>query len=155
MTAALFSPGEQDCRGLSLTPLSFSDLDGFGQDDHLAAFRVFLLSSAAIAANVLPLRKGVAASAALVALAHEALRQEIRDSLQPKRFFETHFRPFRVSVTRPVPSARGFLTGYYEPMVDGSLTRRRNFTAPVLARPSNLEFPGALSRPRRDRGGSH
>jgi membrane-bound lytic murein transglycosylase A len=32
----------------------------------------------------------------------------------------------------------GFLTGYYEPLVDGSLTRTREFTAPVLGRPDNL-----------------
>jgi len=32
----------------------------------------------------------------------------------------------------------GFLTGYYEPIVDGSLTRTREFTAPVLGRPDNL-----------------
>jgi membrane-bound lytic murein transglycosylase A len=33
----------------------------------------------------------------------------------------------------------GFLTGYYEPIVEGSLTASRDFTAPVLARPDNLE----------------
>jgi membrane-bound lytic murein transglycosylase A len=30
------------------------------------------------------------------------------------------------------------LTGYYEPTVDGSLTRTREFTAPLLGRPDNL-----------------
>ena len=36
------------------------------------------------------------------------------------------------------PDTAGFLTGYYEPVVDGSLTPTRDFSAPVLARPDNL-----------------
>ncbi|MGA7384134.1 MAG: MltA domain-containing protein [Methylocella sp.] len=32
----------------------------------------------------------------------------------------------------------GFLTGYYEPIVEGSSLRTRNFTAPVYSRPDNL-----------------
>jgi membrane-bound lytic murein transglycosylase A len=32
----------------------------------------------------------------------------------------------------------GFLTGYYEPIVEGSSLRTRNFTAPLLRRPDNL-----------------
>ena len=83
---------------LFLTRLAFKDLAGFGEDDHLAAFLVFLNSCAFIAAKAPPLRKGHAASAALEAIAHEALRQEVRDSAKARRFFETHFRPFRVSV---------------------------------------------------------
>jgi membrane-bound lytic murein transglycosylase A len=89
------------------------------------------------------LRNGVAASAALKAIAHAALRQEIRDSAQARRFFEAHFTPFRVAAKCPVRSFSGFLTDYYEPIVAGSLTRTRDFTAPVLGRPDNLD---ALAR---------
>jgi membrane-bound lytic murein transglycosylase A len=133
------APGAQDRPGLLLTPLSFEDLAGFGQDDHLETFRVFLQSCASIAAQTPPLRNGVAASAALKTIAHAALRQEVRDAAQARRFFEAHFRPFRVSAKGPAPSISGFLTGYYEPMVEGSPSPSRDFTAPVLARPGNLE----------------
>jgi membrane-bound lytic murein transglycosylase A len=34
--------------------------------------------------------------------------------------------------------SNGFLTGYYEPIVEGSLTRTPNFMAPVVARPDNF-----------------
>lgn len=131
--------GAQDRRGVSLTPLSLEDLAGFGEDDHLAAFRVFVQSCAVIAEKTPPLRKGAAASAALEAIAHAALRQEDLNAAQARRFFEAHFRPFHISAHGPSVDNEGFLTGYYEPIVEGSLTASRDFTAPVLARPDNLE----------------
>ena len=131
--------GAQERRGVSLTPLSFEDLAGFSADDHLAAFRVFVQSCAVIAEKTPPLRKGAAASAALEAIAHAALRQEDLNAAQARRFFEAHFRPFHISAHGPGVDNEGFLTGYYEPIVEGSLTASHDFTAPVLARPDNLE----------------
>ena len=131
------APGARDLRGLSRTRLSFADLADFGQDDHLEAFQVFARSCATIAAKKSPLRKGVAASAALKGIAHHALRQEVREPAQARRFFERHFRPCRVSACAGVHNA-GFLTGYYEPIVEGSSLRTNNFTAPVRGRPDNL-----------------
>ena len=133
------APAAQDRRGLSPTPLSFEDLAGFGEDDHLAAFRVFVQSCACIAEKTPPLRKGAAVSAALEAIAQAALHQEVLNAAQARRFFEAHFRPFRVFAKFPAADNEGFLTGYYEPIVEGSLTPSRDFTAPVLARPENLD----------------
>jgi membrane-bound lytic murein transglycosylase len=144
MTATPFPPGStagtQDRRELRLNRLSFADLADFGQDDHLEAFQVFARSCAAILDRTPPLRDGVAASAALKAIAYQALRalrQEVREPAQARRFFERHFRPYRVSAGAGVRNA-GFLTGYYEPVVEGSLAPTRNFTAPVRGRPDNL-----------------
>jgi membrane-bound lytic murein transglycosylase A len=141
MTTAPFPPasalGARDRRELWLRRLSFADLADFGRDDHLEAFQVFARSCAAIAASAPPPRKGVAASAALKTIAYAALRQEVREPAQARRFFERHFRPCRVSACKGVCNA-GFLTGYYEPIVDGSPLRARNFTAPVRGRPDNL-----------------
>jgi membrane-bound lytic murein transglycosylase A len=131
------APEARDRHGLSLTRLSFADLADFGRDDYLEAFQVFARSCASIAGSAPPPRKGVAASAALKAIAHAALRQEAREPAQARRFFERHFRPCRVSACAGVRNA-SFLTGYYEPVVDGSLTRTRNFTAPVLGRPDKF-----------------
>jgi membrane-bound lytic murein transglycosylase A len=146
MTTLPFAPAFalelQDRGGVWLTPLSFEDLAGFGEDDHLAAFRVFVQSCALIAEKTPPLRKGAAASTALAAIANAALRQAgqgVLDAARGRRFFETHFRPYRVSAHGPGADPAGFLTGYYEPIVEGSLTASRDFTAPVLARPDNLE----------------
>lgn len=125
-------------RNPPLTPLCFDDLAGFGQDDLAEAFEVFVLSCAAITGNKPSLRQGIGASAALKTIGQAALRQEIRTSTQAKRFFETHFRPYRVAENGSDEKNAGILTGYYEPIVDGSLTSSHDFTAPILARPDNL-----------------
>ncbi len=103
---------------------------------------MFTQSCAAIEEMTPPLRRGVAASAALKSIAHDALRQEVSGPAQARRFFERHFRPCRVPTCAGVHNA-GFLTGYYEPIVDGSLTRSLDFPAPILTRPDNLN---ALAR---------
>jgi len=72
------------------------------------------------------------------------MRRSARRAKGPERrpskaVFEAHFRPFHISAQGPGVDNEGFLTGYYEPLVEGSLTVSRDFTAPVLARPDNLE----------------
>jgi membrane-bound lytic murein transglycosylase A len=149
MTASAFppdwAPGTGDRRELCLSRVSFADLDDFWQDDHIEAFQVFERSCAAIAANVPPPRKGVAASAALKAIAQAALRQEMREPAQARRFFEAYFRPFRMAAKIPWASDAGFLTGYYEPIVEGSLRPCRDFTAPVLGWPDNLDASARIA----------
>jgi membrane-bound lytic murein transglycosylase A len=146
MTATAFppdsAPGTRDWRELWLSRLSFADLADFGQDDHLEAFQVFARSCAAIAAKKSPLRNGAPATPALNAIANAALRNEVREPAQARRFFERHFRPCRVSACAGMRDA-GFLTGYYEPIVEGSSLRTRNFTAPVRGRPDNLNARAA------------
>ncbi len=145
MAAPVFSPLSESERtakernAFFVTPVSFAGLAGFERDDHREAFRVFALSCAAIAAKSPPLRKATAASVCLEAIAHEALRAPPRDRAEARQFFETHFVPCRIATDRAGGRGNGFLTGYYEPIVDGSLTRTSAFTAPVLGRPDNLD----------------
>jgi membrane-bound lytic murein transglycosylase A len=119
-----------------LDPVSFADLAGFAGDDCLVAFRTFLRSAKALAENSAPTRPGVAPSAGLLAVAREALSADISDAGAARAFFESRFRPFRV---RADAGARaGFLTGYYEPRLRGSLAPSPEFPTPVLARPADL-----------------
>ena len=121
---------------MALDPVSFADLPGFDEDDGLAAFQTFRRSAKAIAEGVAPTRTGVAASPGLLAIAREALSAKVADAGAARRFFQQSFRPFRV---RPEGAGEaGFLTGYYEPRLEGSLTPSREFSAPVLARPDDL-----------------
>jgi membrane-bound lytic murein transglycosylase A len=114
--------------------LSFADLNGFAEDDHAAAFAVFQRSCASIIANRPALRGAVPPSAAFKAVCSIALAQSAA-SAEARRFFETYFRPFR---TVPSPGeSSGFFTGYYEPAVEGSLTRSADFTAPILSAPDD------------------
>ncbi len=141
MTASISPPvpqrGTLDPAGLSLCPISFGEIPDFGLDDHFEAFQVFLRSCAAIAAKTPPLRACVAPSLDLERVAHKALRQEVHDNAAARRFFEDNFRPCRFSGAAGAAQGPGLLTGYYEPIAGGSLTRTPEFTAPVLARPDN------------------
>jgi membrane-bound lytic murein transglycosylase A len=127
------------------SPLAFSDLPGFAADDHTEAFAVFQRSCAAIAERRAPLREAIAPSPALAAIGRRALTLRSPGRLEALRFFEAHFRPFRA---KPAQGAGpgGFFTGYYEPVVEGSLTRTDAFTAPILSPPIDLAERGAPAR---------
>jgi membrane-bound lytic murein transglycosylase A len=119
-----------------LHPVRFADLAGFADDDCLAAFQTFRRSAGAFAHGLAPTRPGIAPPAALLNIARDALSSDIDDADAARAFFERRFRPFRVSPDGPRQS--GFLTGYYEPRLRGSLERTDAFATPALARPDDL-----------------
>ena len=128
-----FAPGPGGAR---LRAVAFADLPGYGQDDSLAAFAAFLRTARTIASGALELRSALPAPASLRAVCEQALRTPVATAADARRFFEGHFTPCRI-MTDEEPSA--FLTGYYEPVVPGSLTRTADFTEPVFARPVDLD----------------
>nr|WP_036260224.1 MltA domain-containing protein [Methylocapsa aurea] len=138
----------------ALQDLAFADLEGFGEDDHFEAFQVFARSSAAIVEDRPPLREGIAPSPALKAICRRALTEDVGDRARARRFFEAHFRPCRVLTQgsnghkkgRDNTQSGAFLTGYYEPIVAGSLTPNADFTAPLLSRPDDLISPASGAR---------
>jgi membrane-bound lytic murein transglycosylase A len=56
-----------------------------------------------------------------------------------RQFFEANFMPVRI---RKLGDSAGFLTAYYEPIVDGSRFPTREFTVPLYRRPRDLVAPG-------------
>jgi membrane-bound lytic murein transglycosylase A len=135
----LCTPAPREGHDFSLTRVTFGDLSGFDEDDHLEAYNAFAASCAAMASRAPPLRQAAAPSAALEAIAAQALRRKVRDRTQARLFFETHFRPFRIAQGSAETGGNGFLTGYYEPLVEGSLTQSQDFPVPVLGRPDKLD----------------
>jgi membrane-bound lytic murein transglycosylase A len=120
----------------ALEQARFADLIGFGDDDVSEAFAAFLRSAKALAEGAPPTRPGLAPSAALLATARDALSVDLRRPGSARDFFEQRFQPWRV---RPdAGAASGFLTGYYEPRLRGSLEPSDAFRAPVLGRPDDL-----------------
>src|ERR1700761_5678249 len=117
-----------------MTPVAFERLPGFSDDNTLAAFAVFQGLARASASGGKPLRAAQATSAALQSAAGAALAADLRDDAAARAFFMAHFE---LRLIGP-----GFLTGYYEPWVEGSLTPSRAFAAPLLARPPDLPAPG-------------
>jgi membrane-bound lytic murein transglycosylase A len=147
--------------GAEAVETPFSSIAGWIEDDHLAAWRVFLTHCAALKARSPALREGAAPPDSLVAACAGALRAEVADAAAARRFFERWFQPFEI---RP-ESGAGFLTGYYEPEVDASRVRTPEFSAPLLARPGDLVtipqgetlsgIPAGYAAARRNPDGSH
>jgi membrane-bound lytic murein transglycosylase A len=76
-----------------------------------------------------------------VALAHvcrQALAAGRLTDDQARLFFESNFRPLRVA---KLGDSAGFLTGYYEPIVDGSRFPTGVFKVPIYRRPPDLVPP--------------
>ena len=144
-----------------LEPLDFDSLAGFDDDDHLAAFRCFARSARTLVEPGPRGRAARPASPALIAAARAALDSDVAGGAAARRFFATQFRPFRI---KPEPAGGGFLTGYYEPCVMGSLAATDAFRWPILARPPDLvtfapgeapaDFPEGVSGARRRGDGS-
>jgi membrane-bound lytic murein transglycosylase A len=145
----------------TLQPLSFDDLEGFAEDDHRAAFALFAAHAAAIVNETPVLRPALSATPDLRALFRKALAAPSRDDDAARLFFEENFLLYRVLDT---DTDRGFLTGYYEPVVEGSLNETREFRTPVYGRPDDLVtlasgetapgVPSGLSAARRNGDGS-
>jgi membrane-bound lytic murein transglycosylase A len=79
---------------------------------------------------------------ALEQVCGRAVRAGRLDSEAARLFFEANFVPVRI---RKLGDHAGFLTGYYEPIVDGSRFPTREFTVPMYRRPSDLVAPGAAA----------
>ena len=122
---------------IALRPLVFDALPAFAQDDHLAAFQTFLKSAQFIAASDRELRLALPTPLALKRACEKALAVTVTTKNEARRFFESTFTLHKFEDKNS--QQRPFFTGYYEPVVQGSLTRTNEFTEPVLARPADLE----------------
>jgi membrane-bound lytic murein transglycosylase A len=115
-----------------LQPVAFEDLGGWTGDDHAAAFRAFRLSAGQLAEAV-PRAKELGIPVPQRAAA-AALQMENPGAGAARRFFERWFDAVRV-----VPhTGDGFVTGYYEPEVEGRRVPDAEFGHPIYARPEDL-----------------
>nr|WP_249128165.1 MltA domain-containing protein [Bradyrhizobium sp. AUGA SZCCT0169] len=120
-------------------PVAWSDITGWREDDHLAAYKTFRDSCKPIAAQTKPPSEPKAIGTSLRDPCRVARGLELTDGARAKAFFEEHFLPLRIS---RLGEPEGFVTGYYEPIVDGSRTENEVYKVPVYRRPSNLFVRG-------------
>lgn len=120
-------------------PVTWTGIPGWAQDDQLAAFAAFLASCRPILAQRESPKEPKALGASLREPCQAARAAKVDDTAEARAFFERHFTPLRIS---RLGEAEGFVTGYYEPMLDGSRTYSEQFPVPVLRRPSNLFVRG-------------
>jgi membrane-bound lytic murein transglycosylase A len=124
--------------GSQYTPVAWADIAGWKDDDHLAAFRTFRASCKVISARTGP-PGDKALSGSLREPCRAAKAADIADNARARAFFQQHFEPLQIS---RLGEDSGFVTGYYEPVIDGSRTRTDVYNVPVYRRPSNLFVRG-------------
>jgi membrane-bound lytic murein transglycosylase A len=141
-SAATAQPTALKIANSQLEPLAWADLNGWTDDDHVAAFKTFMDSCRAILPRTNPGRDAGPMFSALQQVCRRARTFVASDNEKARGFFEVNFRPVRIAT---LGEAAGFLTGYYEPIVEGSRTWSEEFDVPLYRKPSNL-IPGGRRR---------
>ena len=122
----------------ALEPIDWNALDGWAADDHAAAFATFLASCHPLLRTIPSKGEIRPMYLALTHVCRQALAAGRPTAEQARVFFERNFRPLRIS---KLGENAGFLTGYYEPIVDGSRVPTGIFKVPIYRRPRDLVPP--------------
>ena len=120
-------------------PVAFSAVDGWAADDHAAAYAAFLTSCRALLGSAKTSRDTRPVYPALLEICRKARTVGTLGADAARKFFEENFRAVRVG---KIEDPNGFLTGYYEPIVDGSRTLTDDFKVPLYGRPRDLVHMG-------------
>jgi membrane-bound lytic murein transglycosylase A len=123
-----------------LEPVKWTDLDGWAADDQAAAFAAFRSSCAPFLAK----KRATDARPIYGALREVCKRAAAAGPLaadkdKARAFFEDNFQPVRVA---KLGESSGLLTGYFEPIVDGSRFPNPEFHTPLYRRPRDLVVAG-------------
>ncbi|MCP2000234.1 murein transglycosylase A [Nitrobacter winogradskyi] len=133
------SLGPLEIPGAQYSPVAFAEIAGWNTDNHLDAFKAFRASCRAVTARRVSAVSHKALGVSLRDPCRVAKSMNIPDNAKARAFFEDRFRAVRIS---RLGETDGFVTGYYEPIIDGSRIRTDVYTVPVYRRPSNLFVRG-------------
>jgi peptidoglycan lytic transglycosylase A len=129
-----------------LEPVKWNELAGWTADDHLAAFATYQTSCQAL--RKMRTDDHGSIYGALRNACRKAVGLRPQDSATARSFFEQNFQPVRIARLGEV---EGFLTGYFEPIVQGSRLPNPEFHVPLYRRPPDLVAagykPGSLAFP--------
>lgn len=109
----------------ALTPVDWAAVEGWGEDDPVAALEAFRASC-----RVLRKRPG------WESVCSDVATLDIADGSAVRAFFVTRFVPYQVR--NPDGNERGLATGYYVPDLAGSRERSERFAWPLYAVPDDL-----------------
>jgi len=121
-----------------LEPVKWTELASWRTDDHLAAFAAYQTSCLALRRISRTDDHGPIHSA-LWNVCRKAIDLQPKDSDTARNFFEQNFQPVRIARLGEV---EGFLTGYFEPIVQGSRFPNPEFHIPLYRRPPDLVAAG-------------
>jgi membrane-bound lytic murein transglycosylase A len=99
--------------------MSFNDLAGWSQEDHLGALDAFRQGC------------GVAKDPAMAQVCRQARAERPGNDDDARRFLEANFRP------EAVPG-HGLLTAYFAPEYEARMSRSAEFSAPMRGKPADL-----------------
>jgi membrane-bound lytic murein transglycosylase A len=121
--------------GIALRAVSFAQLPGWNEDDHVQALISFRRSCARPSSKSLSAKLALSPDDLKPACA-AAQPISIRDRAAARAFFETNFQPISISTIDGKP---GLFTGYFEPQIEAALTPGPQYRHPLYRRPSGLE----------------
>src|SRR3954468_16894649 len=121
-----------------LEPVKWADVEGWAADDQLAAFAAYQTSCQTFLKIKRP-RDERPVYGALWEACRRAAAVKPATAEAARAFFEENFRPVRIA---RLGEAQGFLTGYYEPIVQGSRFPNPQFNVPLYRRPGDLVAVG-------------
>jgi membrane-bound lytic murein transglycosylase A len=139
-SAASAAPAEEPLKlaGSQLEPIKWTELASWPTDDHLAAFAAYQASCRALR-KMRHTDDRRAIYGALWNVCRKALDLRPQDTETARTFFEENFQPVRIA---RLGEAEGFLTGYFEPIVQGSRFPNPEFHVPLYRRPPDLVAAG-------------
>lgn len=105
--------------------VDFANLPGWGREQHAAAWPALLRTCEKLGTR----------EAGWAELCRAAASMEHPQDDAARRFFETYFRPY---IVNGEAGRDGLLTGYYEPVLNGSTMKTERFRIPLYRRPDNL-----------------
>ena len=136
-----------------LEPVAWTQVAGWTADNHLAAFAAYQASCQALRRRARADDQGPI-YAALWTVCQRATGLRPPDATAARAFFEQNFQPVRIA---RLGEADGLLTGYFEPIVQGSRFPNRIFHFPLYRRPPDLiaagHKPGSIAFPNKGRIG--
>ena len=119
------APSEAPDSSSTLLAVDWTELPNWREDDHATALKAFVQGCAALGSRDAWRR------------ACDAGRKVAPSRPGPARtFFENHFRPYRLSIEGNAGS--GLITGYYEPLLNGSRQRTNRYRYPLYGVPNDL-----------------
>lgn len=109
----------------SKKPVAYHLLKGWQDEPHAGLFRLFQEQCHFLSQS--ESRKAKPPSTEFLELCRKAVQQDITENNAARLWFEQHFQPYEIE--------KGFLTGYFEPLYQGSLTPDDRYRVPLLSLP--------------------
>lgn len=136
---ALYACGPRTPKNtIALEEKTFSDLKSWEDDQHEKALSAFLTSCGALLKKPHDQKMALSPYGGTVSDWHEPCQKAQAVEKTPRAarlFFEDAFTPFSVSINN---NPEGLFTGYYEPLLHGSLTKTDRFSTPLHKKPDDL-----------------